>query len=1191
MSTRDSLLRIRPNSTLLLCSPPRHTPGHTAISALHFFRRPPSTVGHSSVGHSTASHSTSSATTHSSILTNASTSTQLTEYSNSSCPSDSLSLPPLAHVHPRATSLPGSRPVSFAGTPSSSAIGGSSDLNRPISVARSQSSTLISPSAPRKSGVNPTPATHQRSRTSTNADNWNPLWAHTLSTVSSTPPIPKVLPSASPSKASPPMSSTAQSPFGPAEIPKFSRKTLSQSGVVMPISAKEWRRRQSIAVPSAGPDPSTGRIDKGKGKDRDVQCHIRQRVSFVDDVGGGAPRGPSPSQQPSQVPPVEVRVHPPSPISPAHTPEIAFLSPTQPPDTPEGPTTPDLPQEPHTLSPKSSAASFATCTSSASPPSSASPTRTTFALPPSPAPSSVLTSTDTSGDEPQVPPARPRPRKRLQSTPQSGAGSRLSFVDAVMRLSAASIGSFVTAHSGTSDSSSGVSADEKKTAREVGGGEGDRDVLPRARSLDGFRTSSLRFPPSPPPPMPVDRAGVTSRQGSGPNATVDPTAAADGAYDARTNDNPRICRERRSANEVNKDYRQSMPMSAHAQPREAPRPQEQQRKRKLTKTRPASVRSSSVPPMPASPAPPLPHAHESLLAPHNALKHAPTVLSPIIEDGSSHGHSSSHGHGHEQERVRVSPVKERSRPVEEDVFTVPRTGHIKEGAAAVDKAVSSTKASASPTKASMSSPVNASASPTKASTSPFKASTSPTKASTPSPTKANTSSVKASPSSAKSDGSRTHSKRYSFRLSSLFRKSKEPKSGEVRDRERAESPPIASGTCIKPGAGLDRDSPPKGGKMRRKREVEDAIVRVPHPPPVAEDADVTVPSGRDVNMSNSNLGMVGLPHGNSEVTLVASHTPYPPSSPSPSSFFALHSHPSVVESGSGPGSAASSIRIPHAIPTGMNDVKCAETNVKSGIEVIVHADDDTTVAKNVNLCLAHQRSHGHLFVEKGAVTTVVADAGKLRPKSAASSRPGTASSTLTTSSDAASFSTVPSIHFPNPWDAVPVGLVPPISHHICLMCGRCGPQMPPPLPPLRDSFPLPAPLPVPVRSLSAGGPIQRPTGAASPIPPSPLQTVHTRAQTWAPAHSNGVVLPPPPLPYFQSSASPSPVPTPGSSPRKLKRPQTAPGVPRSKKSVDGKGAMMNMKASASVVHLAPLPKVEKESRVRGMLRGLFGITA
>jgi len=106
----------------------------------------------------------------------------------------------------------------------------------------------------------------------------------------------------------------------------------------------------------------------------------------------------------------------------------------------------------------------------------------------------------------------PCPRERHQSTPQSGAGSRLSFVDTMMCLSVGSIGSFVTAHSATSDGSSGASGDKKKTVREDGDGEDDRSVLPRVRSLDGFRSSSPRSP-SPPPAMPsvqVERMGGTS---------------------------------------------------------------------------------------------------------------------------------------------------------------------------------------------------------------------------------------------------------------------------------------------------------------------------------------------------------------------------------------------------------------------------------------------------------------------------------------------------------------------------------------------------------------------------------------------------------------------------------------------------------------------------------------------------------
>ena len=1143
---------------------PCHTPGHTAISALTFFRRPPSTVGHSSVGHSTASHSSSSAATHSSILTNATTSTQLTQYSDSPCPSDSLTLPPPAHVHLRVASLPGSRPASYAGTASSSATNGSSELKKPISVARSQSSISV-PSTLRK----PSPTIHQRSRTSTNADNWNPLWAHTLSAAASIPPIPKVLPSAIPSKAP----STNQSPFGPAEIPRFSRKTIRESGVVMPVSAKEWRRRQSIAVPSAGVAFSGAgpRIDKGKGKEREIPYLPRQRVSFVDGVGS---RGLSTSQQPPQSSPVEVKVHPPSPVSPSHPPETALISPTQTPDTAL-----TTPQETHTLSPKSSTTSFASCTSSASPPSSASPTRSTFVLPPSPAPSSVLVSTDTSGDEksqPQVPPAQPRPRKRRQSTPQSGAGSRLSFVDAMMRLSVGSIASFITATSGTSDGNSDVSGDEKRnTARECGDGEGEPDVLLRARSLDGLPTPTLRSPSTALVISPVrgertessrdaEAVGVPVTRNGNSNASVDPTASVNDApaIPANSKGNEGISGECQSTEEINRDHKESMPVQEHVQLR-PPHPQEQQRKRKLIKARPASMHSSSVPAMPSSTPPPqpampssiaspLPSTHESSPAAHNALKHAPTVLSPIIEDGSSHGHSggaSSQGHSHEQERVKASPVEKR---MVEDTFTAPQTGRTKKDAA-VAKVVS----------------------PTNATASPIKERTSPTKASTD------------SQSSTKPDGSRTHSKRYSFRLPSLlFRKSK---NGQVRDRESVESPHITSETCIKSGVGSVGDSTEK---IRKKRGVEGMVVPTP---PIPEEVEVTNAS---VLVANSNLGR--LPLGNSEVTLV-SHTPYSPPSPSPSSFLVLSSHSSAIGPGSTPSSPTRNSRSTPAV----NDIKNVDVksdNVKTGVEMKVHADS-AAVAKKANLCLAHQRSHGHLFVDKGAAPNasgaVVAEAGKLHPTSASASlvpsRPGTSSSTLTTSSDTASFSTVPSMHFPNPWDALLAELAQGASgasiHHPCPMCGRPGPKMSP-LSLAQHPVPLPPSLPVPVRSRSAGDVVLRSAGTAPPIPSSPLQMMHPRAQTWAPAaHTNDVVAPPPPLPYFQPPASPSPTLTPKPSPRKLKRPQTAPNAPRSKKSADGRGAMANVNASASVVHLAPLPKAEKESRMRGIIKGWLGITA
>ncbi|KAL4076716.1 hypothetical protein V8B97DRAFT_1867006 [Scleroderma yunnanense] len=1171
---------------------------HTA-SALNFFRRPPSTVGHSSVGHSTASHSTSSATTHSSILTHAttSTSTQLTQYSNSSsCVDDSLPLPPPAHIHSRATSLPslpGSRPVSFAGTSSSLATGVSSGVKRPISVTRSHSSTPASPSTLRKSTLNPASIAHKRSRTSTNADNWNPLWASTLSDVPTSPPVTKVLPSAVPSKASPATTSIAKSPFGPAEIPRFSRATLRESGVVMPISAKEYRRRQSIVSPSdsvavLGTDTPTGRIDKAKGKERDLQWTARQRVSFVDGVGGGVPR-PFLSQQQPLVPPVEVRVHPPSPTSPTHLPETTSPSPSQTPDIPDvtitlEPEQNSPPQELHTLSPKSSTTSFTSCTSSAFTPSSASPTRATFVPPLPPTVCSVFPSTDTSGDEkcqPQVPAARPRPRKRHQSSPQNET-RRLSFVDAMMRLSVGSLGSFVTASSGASgNSNTDTSGDEKikhdssvKIAGENGVGKDERDVLPRARSLDGLATSSRRsFPPPMPGAEPVLISVPPSLSGGGPNATVDPAVSAGIASDALASDVDADVRRRqdvsRSMDMANRDPEQSIPVplttsiQVQAQPPQSLHPPEQQRKKKLTKARPASVHSSSVPTVPSSPAPAFSPAHATSLAPYNPHKHAPTVLSPIIEDGSSHGHSSSHGHGHEQEHVRpnggadvpISFVEGRNRSVV-DVSTVARMGQMKEDAP-------STKASTSPTKA------NASSTKTKASS-----------------TKAGILPIKGSPSSTKSDSPRGHSKRYSFLIPGFpFRKSREPKSGEVRDGVGAECP-ITSETYIKSGAGSDRDSPKKGGggKMRKKRGVESTV----NPPPVAESVGATA-SDLDANISNSNLGIVGLPHGNSEITLVASHSPCPPPSPSPSSLLALPHHPSVFGSSSVPGSAASSIRIHHATASAeVNDVKGTETKgdiVKAGIEVIVHADD-TAVTKNVNLCLAHRLSHSHLF-EKGVVPNAN-DSGKLRPTSvsvsSASSRPGTSSSTLTTSSDDASFSTVLTMHFPNPWDTIP--LAQGVMRPLCPMCGRCGPPMPPPLPPIEGSLPLPLSVPLPIPPRQNTGDAMRYVGSASPIPPPPLQMPHTRAQTWAPTHSNSV-SPPPSTPCFQPSPGTSPTPVLTHSPRKLKRPQTAPGVPRSKK-VDG---MTNMNASASVVHLTALPKVEKESRVKSVLKGWFGIMA
>ncbi|KAI6126881.1 hypothetical protein F5141DRAFT_361954 [Pisolithus sp. B1] len=360
----------------------------SAMSALNFFRRPSSTAGHSSTGHSTASHSNSSATTHSSILTHSTSSTQLTQCSTSSI---DPAFPPPALTHSRAEPLrsrPGSKPVSFVdgGNLTSvpprpaSVVDMSSHVKRPFPVVRSHSSTpTASPSTYRRSTLNPN-APH-RSRTSTNADNWNPLWASVTSTIPTDASKTQV-----PSKPGGPASGAGKSPFGPAEIPRFSRATLKESGIVMPVSAKDWRRRHSVTLPSPS-SSSNGLdargVDKGKGKERE------QRISFVD---SGA-RGPRSSQVPTvQVVPadatqphahVELKVHPPSPTPDVHpsepiaTPSIVVVKPeiAVTPETEQQTVSATPIDESRVLSPKSSTNTFFSCTSDVSnktPPSPAS---------------------------------------------------------------------------------------------------------------------------------------------------------------------------------------------------------------------------------------------------------------------------------------------------------------------------------------------------------------------------------------------------------------------------------------------------------------------------------------------------------------------------------------------------------------------------------------------------------------------------------------------------------------------------------------------------------------------------------------------------------------------------------------------------------------------------------------------------
>ncbi|KIO02507.1 hypothetical protein M404DRAFT_27755 [Pisolithus tinctorius Marx 270] len=1209
----------------------------SAMSAFNFFRRPSSTAGHSSTGHSTASHSSSSATTHSSTFTHSTSSTQLTQCSTS--PTDPA-FPPPALTHSRTESLrsrPGSRPVSFidggdptSATPKPTSVAGmSSHVKRPFPVVRSHSSTpTASPSTYRKSTLNPNA---HRSRTSTNADNWNPLWASVTSTVPTNAPKASV-----PSKPDGATNTTDKNPFGPAEIPRFSRASLKQSGVVMPISAKDWRRRRSVALP----DPSDSSnslnarsVDKGKGKERE------QRVSFVDSSARGSKFSQVPTVQ--IVPPdahVEVKVHPPSPTSDvlpsepiatssttAVKPEIAVTPGIEQQTDPATSATPSHEFQP--LSPKSSTNSFFSCASDAS--SQTPPSPTSLPIPP-PSPttsSSLFPSSDTSSEEKEksYPPVRPRPRNRRQSNPQSmSAGSRLSFVDAMIRLSVGSFGSFATAQSGGSEgeNTSEIEGDE---VRNTDGEE--RVVLARTRSLDDLTSSPLLSPP-PLPPTPVqmrehmivdvahvislppparfpdhpprrvtaewvggaprgvtvvpnhtvpshagvnsdDRTSVVSVRTTGANESRVAWVSNEGAVTEAMGENAKV-----DAQDQGKDREQSIPqMPAQASQTMKQQPQ---RKRKLTKSRPASIVSSVYPPdssstattsttnvEPGSGSVPAPSTMTaSAGTTHAPLKHAPTVLSTIVEDGSSHGHGgSSNGHVQAQERV--------------DANGLPFGKDRNDNAAGHTVRDSSPVAESDPAKTA---PSQVGRMPPKGRAPDVKDIAVVTEMVVNAPSKASS-----TPSNV---NSRPRSKRYSFLLPVLsFGKSRSKR--EVRDRDgSASSANVTPGTYqAGVGPGDVVGVPRKVGKMRKKRDSDaPALSAVP------KVADATIiqsapNTNNELNTHsdthpNADANITTLPQG-SEITLVASPSLY--ASPSSALPFTTVSPPSLF--GSAPGSAASSIRIPATVQS-VNPIPFVTEDAfaTSTAEVVLCVDEPPSTTAN-DLCLAHRLSHGHLSKEavqtiaNATATDVEANGvvnGGLHPRLTsgllAPPRPGTSSSTLTTSSDDASFLTVP---LPNPWDGdavpSPVRLVTPMPQlqacHSCPLCGRSSPpKVMSQLPVQRHVEPVPTDV------------------AAAPSPAFASQFSAPEMQT--PGHLQKGTVPRALVSspsHFQPSPSPSPCPSPASihTPRKLKRPQTLPddihkrGSP--KKVGRGKGDG-NLDASASAVYLPVLPKVERESK-------------
>ncbi|KIJ59861.1 hypothetical protein HYDPIDRAFT_170560 [Hydnomerulius pinastri MD-312] len=247
----------------------------------------------------------------------------------------------------------------------------------------------------------------------------------------------------------------SSSPFGPAMTPRFSRLAMASPAVVMPLSAKEYRKQK------AG-----GADGKGKEKGRPISTN---HVSFADSTGRRAsmPLLPRPSVLPppeilrSETPTPSVSLPSADPSFPQPDPQRTSRSRSPPPPVPvrsepktRPPSPPSSNQHPsspkhartclttrrtpspplgaHTLSPKSSANTFFSFASSSSEDEVAFPANGMNSGTSGPAASLA-----DSGEADAIPPARPRPRpRRRRSFPdRRSGGARLSLVDAMNRLS------------------------------------------------------------------------------------------------------------------------------------------------------------------------------------------------------------------------------------------------------------------------------------------------------------------------------------------------------------------------------------------------------------------------------------------------------------------------------------------------------------------------------------------------------------------------------------------------------------------------------------------------------------------------------------------------------------------------------------------------------------------------------------
>ncbi|KAF8553479.1 hypothetical protein OG21DRAFT_1242824 [Imleria badia] len=202
----------------------------------------------------------------------------------------------------------------------------------------------------------------------------------------------------------------SSSPFGPAQTPKFSRLAMASPRVVMPLSAKEYRKQKAK--------------DKGRDKDPPTSSH---RVAFVENA----------LHSPNGVP--LVKVSPPTAEDVHRTPSSSGDHSSDRRSQPQ-PQLDHPPPQP-TMSPRPSSPKLKRPRSRPNTPPRSSPLAAHPPLSPKSSAGtffSFASVSDDGADDPNaLPPARPRPRRhRRKSYPDSlSNGARPSLLEAMNRLS------------------------------------------------------------------------------------------------------------------------------------------------------------------------------------------------------------------------------------------------------------------------------------------------------------------------------------------------------------------------------------------------------------------------------------------------------------------------------------------------------------------------------------------------------------------------------------------------------------------------------------------------------------------------------------------------------------------------------------------------------------------------------------